>query len=162
MKRFPCGQYGRQRLQFFPAPYRSPLRAFAALVFPWADDRVLVCDIDKRGWSIPSGTVEPSESSLEAVRREAVEEGGAVLGDIQYIGCYQISERREVRWADCFVAPLIDLVDIGMTHESKGRRLVTIDELPAIYHLWNPLTRMVFEHSYEILQRRLRLSASEP
>ncbi len=156
MSRFPSGQYGRQRLQFYPAPFRAPLRAFAGLVFPWVDDQVLLADIDGRGWCIPSGRVEPNETSLEAVRREALEEAGAVLKSIQYIGCYHISERREVRWADCYVACVEDLVEIGMQEESKGRQLVTLDELPALYHLWNPLTELVFLHSKEILDRHLK------
>jgi len=156
VKRFPTGQYGRQRLQFFPAPFRAPLRAFAGLVFPWECQKVLIADIEGRGWCIPSGRVEPDESSLEAVRREALEEAGAILKDIQYIGCYHISERREVRWADCFVSRIDSLVEIGRQDESKGRKLVTLDELPAIYHLWNPLTRMVFEHSREVLERQTR------
>jgi 8-oxo-dGTP diphosphatase len=158
VKRFPCGQYGRQKLNFFAAPYRPPIRAFAALVFPWCDDRVLVCDIADRGWSIPSGRVEPFETSIDAARREAVEEAGALLADLQYIGCYQITERQEVRWADCFVARVCDLEEIRMPEESLGRRLCTLSELAQIYHLWNDLTEAVFLHSREILERRLRCS----
>lgn len=157
MKRFPAGKYGRQRLQFFPAPFRAPLRSFAGLVFPWEGDKVLVADICDRGWCIPSGRVEAYETSLDAVRREALEEAGAVLKDLQYIGCYHISERREVRWADCYAARIDRLVEIGMKDESRGRLLVTLDELPAIYHLWNNLTQMVFEHSREVLDRQLRV-----
>jgi len=152
--RFPSGQYGRQRLQFFPAPFRAPLRAFAGLVFPWDGEKVLIADIDGRGWCIPSGRVEPNETSMEAVKREALEEAGAILRDVQYIGCYHISERSEVRWADCFAARVDTLVEIGMQEESHGRKLVTIDELPEIYHLWNPLTKRVFEHSREVLERQ--------
>jgi 8-oxo-dGTP diphosphatase len=156
IKRFPCGQYGRQKLQFFAAPYRPPIRAFAALVFPWQDGKVLVCDIADRGWSIPSGRVEPFESAIDAARREAVEEAGAMLADLQYIGCYHISERQEVRWAECFVARVDGLVDIVMQQESLGRRLCTLEELAGIYHLWNDLTEQVFIHSREILERRNR------
>lgn len=153
MKKFPCGQYGRQRLVFHAAPCRAPFRAFAALVFPWEAERVLVCDIADRGWSIPSGRVEPFESSIEAVRREAVEEAGAELTDLQYIGYYVISERQEVRYADCYAARIQSLGEITMTEESLGRRLCTLDELAEIYHLWNPLTAMVFQHSREVLDR---------
>lgn len=142
-------------MQFFPAPFKAPLRAFAGLVFPWQEAQVLVCDIIGRGWCIPSGRVEPNESSVDAVHREAIEEGGAILKDVQYIGCYQISERREIRWADCYVSRIDKLVEIGMKEESKGRRLVSLEELPAMYHFWTPLTQMVFEHSKEILQRQL-------
>ena len=153
MKQFPCGRYGRQTLRFFPAPFKAPLRAFAVLVFAWHGDQVLVADIADRGWCIPSGRVEPDESSDEAVRREALEEAGAILKDIQYIGCYQISERSEVRWADCFTAHVVDLIDIQAAAESHGRQLVSVEELPEIYHLWNDLTSQVFEHSRKVMRR---------
>lgn len=117
------------------------------------DGKVLICDIEDRGWCIPSGRVEPNETSLEAVIREALEEGGAELEDVQYIGCYQISERQEVRWADIYTARVCQLVEITMTEESLGRKLVTMEELPGIYHLWTPLTEMVFQHALEIMER---------
>jgi len=158
VKKFPTGKYGRQRLQFYPAPFRAPLRSFAGLVFPWEGDRVLVANIRERGWCIPSGRVEADETSRETVQREAVEEAGAILKDVQYIGCYHISDRSEVRWADCYVARIDRLVEIGMKDESQGRQLVTLDELPLIYHLWNPLTKMVFEHSLQVLCRGSRSS----
>lgn len=156
MKRFPTGRYGRQRLEFFPAPYHAPLRAFAALVFPWHHDEILLCDIEDRGWCIPSGRVEPFEEPCEAASREAVEEAGAILHELQYIGCYRISERSEVRWADVFVASVQELVEISRPDESRGRRLVTIEELPEVYHMWNPLLEEVFHYSKEILDRRAR------
>lgn len=88
------------------------------------------------------------------MKREAIEEAGANLKDLQYIGCYQISERREVRWADCYVAKVDDLCEITIPEESHGRALFGMDELPEIYHIWNPLTEQVFLHAREILRRR--------
>jgi 8-oxo-dGTP diphosphatase len=153
VRRFPAGRYGRQRLEFFPAPFRAPLRAFAALVFPWRGEEVLLCDIARRGWCIPSGRVEPFESSDEAARREALEEAGIELLDLQYIGCYRIQERQEVRWADCYSASIGRLLDMPLSDESLGRRLFVRHELPEHYHEWNPLTEQVFDHSLEVLIR---------
>lgn len=153
MRKFPTGRFGRQRLEFFPAPYRAPLRAFAALVFPWQDEQVLICNIEDRGWCIPSGRVEPEETSYEAAHREAQEEAGAVLSDLQYLGCYRVTERNEVRWVDVYAAHVIDLVEIGLPEESLGRQFVMPHELPDIYHLWNDLTREVFAFSKEVLDR---------
>lgn len=154
MRKFPSGKYGRQRLEFFAAPFRAPLRAFAALVIPWMDDKVLLCQIQDRGWCIPSGRVEPDESSSEAAAREAVEEAGAVLQDMQYIGCYRITERNEVRWADVFTARVEGLVDISPEFESLGRKLVELDEVPGIYHMWGPLLSEIFQHARDVMQRR--------
>lgn len=156
MRRFPSGKYGRQRLEFFPAPFRAPLRAFAALVFPWFGEEVLLCDIHDRGWCIPSGRVEPDESSSEAAVREAMEEAGAILQDVQYIGCYRVTERGEVRWADVYVGRVTGLVEIDPQFESRGRALVPIEALPSLYHLWNDLTHAIFLYSKEMLLRHER------
>ncbi|MCC6404015.1 MAG: NUDIX domain-containing protein [Fimbriimonadaceae bacterium] len=153
--RFPAGKYGHQKLAFHPAPFRAPFRAFAALVFPWSEDQVLLCNIEDRGWCIPSGRVEPDESSIEAAAREAREEAGAVLSDILYLGCYRISSKGEVRYADLYTALVVELHDIPPEFESKGRQFVTLGELPGIYHLWNPLTKALFEHSFECMSRHI-------
>lgn len=153
MKRFPTGKYGRQTLRFYPAPFRAPLRAFAGLVFPWRGERVLLCDILGRGWCIPSGRVEPEEESMEAVRREAMEEAGAYLDDLQYIGCYEIIERNETRWADCYTASVGDLTEIQIKTESRARQFFLMEELPESYHIWNDLTEDVFRHAYEVNAR---------
>ena len=162
VKRFPPGAHGRQTLHFHPAPYRTPLRAFAGLVFPFQGDRILLCHIGDRGWCIPSGRVEACETSLDTVRREAIEEAGAVLCDVQYIGCYRICERDEVRWADVYVSQISELVPIGMPEESLGRKFVTWEELPECYYLWNDLTRMVFEHAREVMTRARRHVGTRP
>ena len=153
MRKFPCGKFGRQRLEFFAAPYQAPLRSFAALVFCWKEEEVLLCNIEDRGWCIPSGRVEPFELSKDAARREAIEEAGALLKDLQYLGCYRVTERQEVRWVDVFVAELDGLCEITCPEESLGRKLVHPDALPEVYHLWNDLTAEVFQYSYEVFKR---------
>lgn len=155
MRRFPSGKYGRQTLQFHPAPFQAPLRAFAGLVFPWRNEEVLLCDIAGRGWCIPSGRVEWDEESLAAVRREALEEAGALLNNLQYIGCYQITDKMETRWADCYTSGVEELVEIQIREESFGRRFFKMDELPEHYHIWNELTNQVFQHAFEVYQRQM-------
>ncbi len=159
--RFPFSKVGRQTLEFFPAPQRAPLRAFAALLFPWKGGETLLCHICDRGWCIPSGRVEPNESSLEAAIREAKEESGAVLQDVLYLGCYRISERGEVRWADVYTGCVIDLVEISHTEESLGRKFVTRGELPEAYYMWNELMSEIFDYSYEVLVRHQKYLSGE-
>lgn len=156
MRRFPTCKIGRQSLTFHPAPFRAPLRAFAAIVFPWRGREALLCDIVGRGWCVPSGIVEPGETSEQAARREAIEEAGAIVGDLQYVGCYRITERGDVRWADCFTALVPELVEIGIIAESRARKFVAMEELPQIYYAWNPLIKLVFEHALEVTERSLR------
>ena len=151
--KFPTGQYGRQKMEFFPAPTRAPIRAFAALVFPWDQDEIVLANICDRGWCIPSGRVEPGEDSQTAVCREAAEEAGITLKTIQYIGCYKITEKSEVRWADVYTADVESVQEISSQEESLGRMWAKFDQLPTLYHLWNPLTEAVFQHAYQIISR---------
>ncbi|MBN8452760.1 NUDIX domain-containing protein [Accumulibacter sp.] len=153
MRKFPTGKYGRQTLEFFPSPHKAPLRAFISLVFCWQQDQVLLCDIEDRGWCIPSGRVEPGETSCQAARREALEEGGVLLEQPIYIGCYRMSDKNAVRWADVFTARVEKLVEITCTEESHGRKLICPSKLPQEYHLWNPLVEQIFELSHEVIRR---------
>ncbi|MEJ5171375.1 MAG: hypothetical protein WHU10_10335, partial [Fimbriimonadales bacterium] len=83
------------------------------------------------------------------------------LGDLLYLGTYQIREASNVRWASCYVCELESLGPIPEWTESSGCRLLRIDELPGVYHIWNQLTEQVFRYSFEVLQRhRQRLGFS--
>ncbi len=156
-KKFPSGQFGRQRFEFHSAPFKAPLRPFAVMVIPWQNNQILLCDIENRGWCIPGGRVEPLETSLEAAHRETLEEGGALLGTMRYIGCYKMIERTakkiQVRWADTYVAKVEELVALDPQFESKGRQFVPLEELPNIYYQWNPLVKEVLQYSKEVLRR---------
>lgn len=134
-------------MRFHIAPVMAPSSPFAALVFAWSGEEVLVGDIVDRGWCIPSGRLEPGENSQDAARREALEECGAELGDLLYIGCFELPHPDGTRWADCFATTVTGWKVIGNTAESRERRLVRLEQLPEMYYLWNDLVKSVFELS---------------
>lgn len=90
---------------------------------------------------------------MEAAVREAKEEAGALLKEVHYIGCYRVTHKDEVRWVDVYAANVEGLCDLDPAFESIGRKYVKVEELPEIYHLWNPLTELVFKHSRSVLDR---------
>ena len=153
MSRFPTGRWGRRKLVFHPAPARAPFRPFAALAFIWHQGKVLICDIPGRGWCIPSGRVEALETSAEAARREAFEEGGAHIDNVRYIGCYQIFSNNSEVWAEAYTASLASLVEIPEGSESKGRKFENVENLPASYHIWDELTEAIFGYARSVFER---------
>lgn len=153
VKKFPCGSYGKAKLTFQPAPAKAPIRAFAALVIPIQGEEVLLANIGDRGWCIPSGRVEPFEESIDTARRECIEEAGAHLRCLQYMGHYRIFEKEEVRYADLFVAKVERLGEILMPQESLGRKFVHRSELEKAYYDWDELIASVFDHAFEIMER---------
>jgi len=52
-----------------------------------------------------------------------------------------------------FTAHVIELEPLRPEFESTDRKYVDPAELPAIYHLWNELTKDVFEYSHLVLKR---------
>ena len=141
-------------MEFFARPFEVPERPFAALVFVWQADKVLVADIVGRGWCIPSGRLEPGETSERAARREAWEECGAQLGELHYIGCFQLPHGEGCRWAACYATTLADLGEFRVTSESRARRWVSMDELPDLYYLWNEVVKSVFALSRDTLAQQ--------
>ncbi len=115
---------------------------------------MLLSCIEDRGWCIPSGGVEPNESSEEAGRRESIEEAGVTLGPLAYIGCCRLADSREVRWAEAFTAEVCSLGEIDPQFESTGRKFVKLSDLPDIYYCWDDLTEAMFQHAYNAIQRQ--------
>jgi 8-oxo-dGTP pyrophosphatase MutT (NUDIX family) len=62
----------------------------AVEVLAFADGRLLMTEVRTRGWDLPGGHRDASETSVEAARRECVEEAGAVLGPLSSAGHYRI------------------------------------------------------------------------
>lgn len=149
---FPSALIGGTLVEFFPAPAGCPDPRFA-LVFVWSGDQVLLADIPGRGWCIPSGRIEPGESAEQAARREALEETGAELNNLEYLGCNRLVAGDGYVWATNFVADIAVLLPMPDGSESRGRLLSQLEELPGLYYAWNPLTEAVFEYSWQAIQR---------
>ncbi len=153
MRKFPTGKWLDNRLEFVAAPCRPPFRPFAAMIFLWKDEKALLCNICDRGWTIPSGRVEAGEEGINAALREAHEEAGATARNVRYLGCYRISDPRNVRWAEVYVGEVDRLSPIPVESESNGRQLVSREDLPTVYHAWSDLFECMFDYSLEVLKR---------
>ncbi len=123
----------------------------AALVFAFQEDRIVLADIEGRGWCIPGGRLEPGENAYAAARREAWEECGAILGTLVPLGWTTKlnAEGSETVLAVSYTAPLARLDPIPVASESRGVRLVERDELPACYYHWDALMEAMFDFAWE-------------
>jgi ADP-ribose pyrophosphatase len=123
----------------------------AALVFPFYGDRVVLADIRTRGWCIPSGHIEAGETAEQAVRREAEEEAGAVLGRVAHLGYFVLThaESGEVRHAPTFVAEVASLGGPPTGGDSQGMQMVNVEDVASLYFAWDALLAAVFTRAYE-------------
>ena len=140
-------------------PSAENVAAPAALVFPFYGDRVVLADIPSRGWCIPSGHIEEGETPAEAVRREAREEAGALLGTVSYIGYFILTNIASgvVRHAPTFIADVRGFEPLPAGTESRGMQMVNIEDVAGLYFSWDALLAAVFAHATGEKARRLRV-----
>lgn len=62
----------------------------SALALAFDGQRLLMTNLQQRGWDLPGGHLEPGETPEEAMRREVFEESGARLGEVRLLGYQRI------------------------------------------------------------------------
>ena len=90
---------------------------------------LLVKHIYESQWYLPGGAVEQGETLNVAIRREALEEAGATLYDLQLFGAYTNFENGKSDHVIVFISHEFDLTFEG-DDEIEFCQLFPLDELP--------------------------------
>ena len=146
---FPTVSWHDRQVTFRPRRTWHGLQpVYAVLLFAFFGDRVVLCDIEERGWSIPSGHLQQGETPEQAIRREAQEEAGILLNRIRPLGVYILDEPDGTRWyAPVFVGEVAHFTTIPDSSESHGVLLIPPEDVQEVYHLWDPLIAEVFHYA---------------
>ncbi|MEZ4734198.1 MAG: NUDIX domain-containing protein [Caldilineaceae bacterium] len=111
-----------------------PLAAItSALALAFDGDHILMTNLRQRGWDIPGGHLESGETPETAMRREVMEEAGALLTDVQLLGYQRIRLLGEIppgyryphpdSYQVLYLARVAALVDFAGNHEASQRAL---------------------------------------
>nr|CAA9268002.1 hypothetical protein AVDCRST_MAG63-2782 [uncultured Armatimonadetes bacterium] len=156
-KPFPTVEWKHETATFVaggaePDPARSP----AVLLFPFYGDKVVLADIETRGWCIPSGHVEAGETFEDTARREAREEAGVTLSRVAFLGHFVLTHRETgvVRFAPTFIGQVQGLAALPGGSESRGMQMVNVEDVADCYFACDALLAAVFAHAYEEKQER--------
>ncbi len=155
---FPTGRWGNQLVTFHPRRRwqgLTPLRA--VLLFAFFGERVVLCDIDGRGWSVPGGHLQEGETPEQAIRREAEEEAGITLHRAMPLGVYKLVEPDGACWyVPVFIGDVAHFTPIPNGSESHGILLIPPEDVQEVYHLWDPLIAEVFAYALSQYRQRFR------
>lgn len=98
----------------------------------------IVVQLDNGNWEIPGGTVEPGERPLEALRRELMEEAGALLTSAEYIGAWRMHSYAEEPYRPHIPHPVayravylcaVELVSQPQVPNAGGENVVSVKKL---------------------------------
>ena len=114
----------------------------ACMVVALHDDGV-VLSRPKRGWGLVGGHREPGETAEQCVRREAMEEAMAVLGELRLIGRWKIRKLFEssenagypqAAYQLLYIADVIKLHQFAPQLEIEERMVAPLTSLPDLHH----------------------------
>ena len=77
-----------------------------------------------RGLEFPGGKVEPGETPREAAVREIMEETGATVKTMKYVGQYIVYTKEEPIVKNIYFAEIEDILDTRNYHETDGPALI--------------------------------------
>jgi 8-oxo-dGTP diphosphatase len=142
------------RVTFVPAvALDAALPCTAAVTYIVRGTDILLTK-NSRGWDIPGGHLEANETPEMAAIREAYEETGAVIAELQLIGYLELTKHQDVPANDSY--PTCSCIAIYATRrvehdtsvdlsrfESSECRWIPQAKLPDYHHNWTPMKQSI-------------------
>lgn len=111
------------------------------------DSELIVSNNSSRGYEIPGGHREVSESLAACLIREVYEEACAKISDIELLGYIEADNSINPDWSDdasypligylaFFKAKVVALHEFKALHETNARKLIHPEGLPELHHDW--------------------------
>lgn len=128
--------------------------------FCFHDNKLLLVDLNHRGWDFPGGHLESGETPEECFKREALEEG-YVDGESQLLGYIIVDHSDNHKWDEKSPYPRVGYqvfyrMDIGnlytfeAEYESVQRTFINPDEVLDFYPEWNELYQEILNYALSL------------
>ncbi|WP_339194712.1 NUDIX domain-containing protein [Solibacillus sp. FSL R5-0449] len=123
--------------------------------FCFREDRLLLVDLNDRGWDFPGGHIEPEETPEECFKREALEEG-YIEGECKLLGYIIVDHTENPNWEESSPYPKVGyqvfykmdikkLLPFEGRHESSQRIFINPKEISNYYSKWNILYQEIMD-----------------
>jgi len=125
--------------------------------FCFYEDKLLLVNINHRGWDFPGGHIEINETPVECFKREAMEEG-YVEGKCHFLGYMIVDHNENPNWTKDSPYPKVGYqlfyrMDIETLHnfadeyESSQRLFVDPKKVSDYYHDWHDLYQLILNYA---------------
>lgn len=133
----------------------SPLTQAYAICYNDAGE-VLILDQKEDGtWTLPGGTVEPGENTVQTLTREVMEEADITITDINLLGIQEVKSDKPTHYQTRYVAKIKELfpqtIDPakGRIHERKFVPASQIND----YLKWGETGQAIFDKAQSVIDR---------
>lgn len=123
--------------------------------FCFQEDKLLLVDLNHRGWDFPGGHIEPEEMPEDCFKREALEEG-YIEGECELLGYIIVDHSENPMWTESSPYPKIGfqvfykmnitkLLPFEGGYESSQRTFINPQDVPSYYHKWNMIYQEIMD-----------------
>lgn len=134
-------------------PQRSLITSVHGFCFD--DNKLVLVNLNHRGWDFPGGHIENGETPKECFKREAYEEA-YITGSCHLLGYIEVDHNENPNWNENGSYPKVGYqifyrMDIEQLHEFKGefesreRIQINPNEISEYYHDWNELYQEILD-----------------
>jgi 8-oxo-dGTP diphosphatase len=127
--------------------------------FCFYNDKVLLVDLNDRGWDIPGGHIEEDETTEQCFKREAMEEG-YIDGDCTLLGAIEVDHHENQKWNETSKYPIVGyqlfyrmdvktIYPFEAEYEADRRMFVEPDEIKH-YWKWSEIHQVILDYAMEI------------
>ena len=134
---------------FTELPKNAPVTS--CMVFVKKDGSILLSKPD-RGWGLPGGHKELTESPEECAVREVAEETNVNIKNIKLVGGWKAQKIRhiesnskypEVAYQLLFIADVAQICKFSTAYESKDRMFVKFSDIKKYHHDYGPFSEIL-------------------
>lgn len=128
--------------------------------FCFYKNRLLLVNLNHRGWDFPGGHIESNETPLECFKREAMEEG-YVEGQCHFLGYIVVDHNENPNWNEDSPYPKVGyqlfyrmdvekVYSFAGEYEASERLFIALEEVDSYYHDWHKLYQEILDYASTI------------
>lgn len=132
----------------------SPITQAYAVCYNHKGEALILDQKGDKSWTLPGGTVEPGETTIQTLEREVMEEADIAITNIKLLGVQEVKSARPLQYQCRYLVKIKDLLPQtidpakGRIHE---RKFIPASQINA-YLKWGRTGQTIFDKAEELIK----------